>query len=82
MLETLGEAALQACIAAAPREATVETLLVDIRDDTASGEATVWITEATIGGAGVLEAFAAPRFVSEPTIFFAGLQAALVPTDL
>ena len=81
VLETLGEAALQACIAAAPREATVETLLVDIRDDTASVEATVWITEATIGGAGVLEAFAA-RFVSEPTIFFAALEAALVPTDL
>ena len=81
VLETLGEASLQACIAAAPRQATVETLLVDIREDVASGQATVWITEATIGGAGVLEAFA-ERFVSEPHVFFAALEAALAPTDL
>jgi hypothetical protein len=81
VLETLGEAALQACIASAPRQATVETLLVDVRDDTASGQASVWITEATIGGAGVLEAFA-ESFISEPRIFFAALEAALAPTDL
>ena len=36
ILETLGEAMLQACIAAAPRQATVDTLLVDIQDDAAS----------------------------------------------
>lgn len=81
VLETLGEAALQACIVAAPRQATVETLLVDIRDDAASGQAAIWITEATIGGAGVLEAFA-EQFVSEPREFFAALEAALAPTDL
>lgn len=81
VLETLGEAALQACIASAPRQATLENLLVDIHDEGASGEASVWITETTIGGAGVLEAFA-ESFTAEPRIFFAALEAALAPTDL
>lgn len=81
ILETLGEAMLQACVAAAPRQATVDTLLVDIRDDPASNIASVWISETTLGGAGVLEAFAA-RFASEPRLFFAALDAALAPSDL
>ena len=81
ILETLGEAMLQACIAAAPRQATVDTLLVDIRDDATSDVASVWISETTLGGAGVLEAFA-ERFASEPRLFFSALDAALTPSDL
>ena len=81
ILETLGEAMLQACIAAAPRQATVDTLLVDIRDDSTSDVASVWISETTLGGAGVLEAFA-DRFASEPRLFFSALDAALAPSDL
>lgn len=81
LLETLGEAMLQACVASAPRQATVDNLLVDIRDDAASEIASVWISETTLGGAGVLEAFA-DRFASEPRLFFFALEAALVPTDL
>ncbi|RWO19214.1 MAG: DEAD/DEAH box helicase [Mesorhizobium sp.] len=81
VLETLGEAMLQACIAAAPRQATVDTLLVDVRDDVQGGIASVWITESTLGGAGVLEAFA-ERFAAEPRLFFTALEAALAPTDL
>ncbi|MEH6792182.1 protein DpdJ [Parasphingorhabdus sp.] len=81
ILETLGEAMLQACIAAAPRQATVDTLLVDIRDDEESDVSSVWITETTLGGAGVLEAFA-DRFASEPRLFFSALDAALAPSDL
>jgi hypothetical protein len=81
ILETLGEAMLQACISAAPRQATVDTLLVDIRDDPAADIASVWISETTLGGAGVLEAFA-DRFASEPRLFFSALDAALAPTDL
>ncbi|MCA2411257.1 protein DpdJ [Rhizobium leguminosarum] len=81
VLETLGEAMLQACIAAAPRQATVDTLLVDVRDDSESGETSVWITETTLGGAGVLQAFA-ERFASEPQIFLTALEAALAATDL
>ena len=81
ILETLGEAMLQACIAAAPRQATIHTLLVDIRDDATSDVASVWISETTLGGAGVLEAFA-DRFASEPRLFFSALNAALAPSDL
>ena len=81
ILQTLGEAMLQACIAAAPRQATVDTLLVDIRDDAVAEVSSVWISETTLGGAGVLEAFA-DRFASEPRLFFSALDAALAPTDL
>ncbi|MET3793445.1 protein DpdJ [Aquamicrobium terrae] len=81
ILETLGEAMLQACIAAAPRQATMDSLLVDIRDDVTSDVASVWISETTLGGAGVLEAFA-DRFASEPRLFFSALDAALAPSDL
>lgn len=80
-LETLGEAMLQACIASAPRQATVDTLLVDIHDDATTGQASVWITESNVGGAGVLQSFA-ERFAAEPRSFFAALEAALAPTDL
>ena len=81
VLDTLGEAMLQACIAAAPRQASVDNLLVDIRDDAAEEVSSVWISETTVGGAGVLEAFA-DRFASEPRLFFSALDAALAPTDL
>ena len=81
ILDTLGEAMLQACVAAAPRQAAIDTLLVDIHDDPDCGAASVWITEATLGGAGVIEAFA-ERFASEPRIFFTALEAALAATDL
>ena len=81
ILETLGEAILQACIAAAPRQATLENLLIDLRDDPDTGTATIWITETTLGGAGALQSFA-ERFASEPGIFFDAVEAALSPTDL
>ncbi len=81
ILETIGEAMLQACIAAAPRQANVDNLLVDIREDADTNVASVWISESTLGGAGVLEAFA-ERFASEPRLFFSALDAALAPTDL
>ena len=81
VVETLGEAILQACIAAAPLHATLDNLLVDIRDDKETGVATIWITETTLGGAGVLQAFAT-RFSAEPRMFFDAVEAALTPTDL
>jgi hypothetical protein len=81
IIETLGEALLQACAAAAPRHAAVDALLVDIQEDEESNVARVWITEATLGGAGVLQAFA-ERFAAEPRIFFSAIEAALAPTDL
>jgi len=81
ILETLGEAMLQACIAAAPREAALDNLLVDIREAPNGGPASIWITETTLGGAGALQAFA-ERFAAEPNSFFVAVEAALAPTDL
>ena len=81
ILDTLGEAMLQACISSAPRQATVDTLLVDIGEAPDGEIASIWISESTLGGAGVLEAFA-ERFSSEPRLFFTALEAALAPTDL
>jgi len=80
VLETLGEAMLQACIAAAPRQATLDNLLVDIREGMDDRPASIWITETTLGGAGVLQSFA-ERFAGEPNAFFDAVEAALAPTD-
>lgn len=80
VLETLGEAMLQACIAAAPRQATLDNLLVDIREASEAHPASIWITETTLGGAGVLESFA-ERFAGEANSFFDAVEAALAPTD-
>lgn len=80
-LSTLAEAILQACVDAAPRNAAVDTLLVDVQRPEGTGAARVWITESTIGGAGVLEAFA-EAFSAEPHIFFSALEAAVSPTDM
>lgn len=80
VLDTFGEAMLQACIASAPRQATLDNLLIDLRTSPEAGSS-VWITESTLGGAGVLEAFA-ERFSAEPRLFFAAVEAALAPTDL
>lgn len=80
VLETLGEAMLQACIAAAPRQATMDNLVVDIREASEKSPASIWITETTLGGAGVLETFA-DSFAGEPNSFFNAIEAALAPTD-
>lgn len=81
IVETLGSAMLHACVAAAPREATLDNLLVDIREQSDGGPASVWITETTLGGAGVLQSFA-ESFAAEPNSFFDAVEAALAPTDL
>lgn len=81
ILDTLGEAVMQACISTAPRSAATEGLCVDINDQQESAVAEIWVTETTIGGAGVLEVFA-NRFSSEPNLFFTAIEAALSPTDL
>ena len=81
MLDTLGEAVMQACNSTTPRKAATEDLCVDIDTPPDSTVAAIWITEMTVGGAGVLEAFA-NRFSAEPNLFLAAIEAALSPTDL
>jgi len=79
--ETLGEALLQACISTAPRHAALDTLLVDIDTDRPDGAVRIWITESTLGGAGVIQAFA-EAFTSEPRALFRAIEAAIAPSDL
>lgn len=78
--ETLGEALLQAYLSTAPRQAAIDTLLLDF-EPLETGAIRIWITEATLGGAGVLQAFA-ERFASEPRLLFSALEAALAPTEM
>ena len=79
--ETLSEGILQACISCAPRHAAIDTLLADLVIDEQTGAARVWITESTLGGAGVIQAFAA-EFASNPLTLFRAVEAALSPSDL
>lgn len=79
--ETLGEALLQACINTAPRHAALDTLLVDIDTDRPDDTVRVWITESTLGGAGVIQAFA-EVFTREPRALFRAIEAAIAPSDL
>lgn len=78
--ETLAEAVLQACINTAPRQAATDSLVADL-EEVESSRARVWITETTLGGAGVIQAFA-EAFASEPRALFRAIEAALAPTDL
>ena len=80
LLETLGEAVLQACIATAPRHAATDMLVLDIEDGE-NDRTRIWVTETTIGGAGVVQAFA-DAFSAEPRALFRAIEAALAPTDL
>jgi hypothetical protein len=56
--DALGDAVLLACMTVAPRHAALDTLLLDhgaadgSEDD---GTHTLWITQSTLGGAGVIE---------------------------
>jgi hypothetical protein len=79
--ETLGEALLQACINTAPRHAALDTLLVDIDNDLPDEVARIWITESTLGGAGVVQAFA-ETFTGDPRALFRAIEAAIAPSDL
>jgi hypothetical protein len=79
--ETLGEALLQACINTAPRHAALDTLLVDIDNDLPDDAARIWITESTLGGAGVIQAFA-ETFTGDPRALFRAIEAAIAPSDL
>lgn len=78
--ETLAETVLQACINTAPRHAATDGLVADL-EVLESGIARVWITETTLGGAGVIQAFAG-AFAEEPRGLFRAIEAALAPTDL
>ncbi|RWO55369.1 protein DpdJ [Mesorhizobium sp.] len=79
---TLAEALLVAAAAAAPRQAAADAVLADVlSDEHDPSRVTIWLTETTLGGAGVLQAIG-DRFATEPRVIFSGLEAALEPSDL
>lgn len=78
LVATTAEALLQAVTSLVPRHISAESLVVDV----AGGEQVrIWVTESTLGGAGVLQAVF-ERISDEPRALFTALEAALAPTDL
>mgnify|MGYP002716654907 CR=1 FL=1 len=79
---TVADALIAAATASAPRHMAAEALVADVsRHPDAPDEATLWITESTVGGAGVLQALS-ERYAREPRSLFRALEAALEPGDL
>jgi DEAD/DEAH box helicase/Helicase conserved C-terminal domain len=80
--ETLADAAIAAVMQAAPRQAAADALVADVEtSDDAPDQATIWITETTLGGAGVLQA-TAEIIAREPRLLFRSIEAVLEPSDL
>lgn len=77
--ETLAQSLYEAGTAAAPQQASLDTLVVD-REGGAEN-VKLWLTESTLGGAGVVEALA-ERFIGQPGRFLQAIEAALSPGDL
>ena len=78
--QTLAEGTLHACLSTAPRHAALDTLVADIGVSD-YGHARVWVTETTLGGAGILEAFVG-AFANDPRSLFRAIEASVAPTDL
>ncbi|WP_372784824.1 protein DpdJ [Phenylobacterium sp.] len=82
LVGTLAEGLLTAAVAATPRQAAADAILADLETDPADPRrATLWLTETTLGGAGVLQSIA-DRFAGEPRALYRGIEAALEPSDL
>ncbi|MFO1431289.1 MAG: protein DpdJ [Candidatus Competibacteraceae bacterium] len=79
--ETLTQACLLACQQVVATRAGTDTLLADPLPIAAEGPAISWITETTLGGAGILESLAA-IITAEPRRLFRAVEAALQPSDL
>lgn len=85
--ETVAGAALQACHRMSPRHVAPDSLLADVAPWKLPESAAtpihleVWVTEANLGGAGVMEAIA-EEAISNPRRLFTSLDAALAPGEL
>ncbi len=80
IINSMGQAILQSCISASPKYVSSENLLVDIDIISDSNTSSIWITEQTLGGSGVLESFA-NKFSLDPQIFSNALEGILVPFE-
>ncbi len=80
--ETLGQALLNACQQCAPRYAALNTLVMDLGElEDNAQPAKIWISETTLGGAGVMQALA-QSFAEEPRQLLRAMESVLVPGDL
>lgn len=77
---TLADAFLAGVAQLAPRQASTDGLLSDL-EPSGDAAATVWITETTLGGAGVIQAVA-ETVSREPRTLFRAVEASLEPSDL
>jgi hypothetical protein len=75
---TIGEAVHLACLTAAPKSASAESLTVDV----VAGDNghRVIVAETTLGGGGTLEALS-EVFAAEPRTFIRALESACTPSD-
>lgn len=77
-VQTLAEAALQACVLATPKNTDLEGLSVDLVNE--DGKWNVLIVESTLGGGGTIEALA-EKFSGDPRAFHKAIDAALAPSE-
>jgi hypothetical protein len=81
--ESLSEAARSAALAIAPDYANEDSVRLDLGPEHPAPtglDPEAWITEAAIGGAGVIEAIA-NGYASDPRTFFRAFEFALLPSD-
>lgn len=79
--ETVAQVILQACVSSVPLHASSDSLIADIQLIDHEKNVRVWITETSVGGSGVIEAFA-DLYSSEPKEFLRALETALTPGDM
>lgn len=80
--QTLADAALAGVLEEVPAHAKADALFADVQTspDTPN-TVTIWITETSLGGAGVLQAVA-ETIAREPRRLFRAIEAVLEPSDL
>lgn len=81
MHETLAQASLEAAGAALPRTSVIDNLLCDPVIGSTEDTVGVWLSEDTLGGAGVVEELST-LIEKEPRRWPRAIEAALAPTDL
>lgn len=83
--ETLADAVLRACYHLAPGHVGSEGLVIDTQNGLVdspqdSDKIEIWVTETTLGGAGVIEAIA-QEAVAHPRSLLNAIESALAPSD-
>jgi hypothetical protein len=76
---TLGAAMLEA-VDRLCRDVGAQNLVMDVKVDDGLGTCTIWLSEPSIGGGGIVEEFA-KRYTDDPRRFFRLVEAALAPSD-